>query len=381
MRQRDEVERLVRGWHDFEVKSGASPVIDFDCAPHVEGEIVEGRFDVLRRLTALRSNADDPTVDIVDAHAAYLGALLGERLDLDPYVRRTQGCPAPGWTSAHLDGVITAAKEALARVDVAWNDRTRVALNALSPNVDAADAGEVIRGYAAKHEQAVRLLTGATADFELDVETVHLDAYWSYWLDGEGRRARLRVNAQTASFTELDAYRFALHEVLGHALQYANLTATAESTDTAWPRQLAIHCPHQVLFEGLAQVLPLAVSRDDDLVNARTRLDHVTQLVSAELHVMVNAGAAPATCREHAAQRVPFWGDGDVASILRDRALDPQLRSYLWAYPAGLDWFLAAHDAGGSVFRDVLQAGYQRPLVPRELEQLWPAGPRVGGDA
>lgn len=96
---------------------------------------------------------------------------------------------------------------------------------------------------------------------------------------------------------------------------------------------------------------------------------------------MVDAGASATACREYAAARVLFWTDGDVASILRDRMLDPQLRSYLWAYPAGIDWFLAAHGAGGGVFGDVLRADYQRPLVPGELEQLWPAGPRIGGNA
>lgn len=198
---------------------------------------------------------------------------------------------------------------------------------------------------------------------------------------GEGHSARLRINQRTAAFTELDAYRFALHEVLGHALQYSNLTATAAGLNVDWPRQLAIHCPHQVLFEGLAQVLPLAVKPDDKLVRARTRLDHVTQLASAELHVMVNAGAGAVACRERATSLVPFWTDDEVAAILRDRTLDPQLRSYLWAYPAGIDWFLALHDAGGSLLAEVLHAGYQRPLVPGELEELWPAGPRIGGDA
>jgi hypothetical protein len=116
-------------------------------------------------------------------------------------------------------------------------------------------------------------------------------------------------------------------------------------------------------------------------VRARTRLDHYVQLVNAELHLMVNVGASASACRDHALSRLPFWRATDVASALRDRSLDPQLRSYLWAYPAGIDWFLNLHDHGGSLLAEVLHAGYQRPLVPRELEQLWPAGPRIGGNA
>ena len=383
MGDRDRLERLVRGWHGLEKKAGSSAVIDFDCAPDVVGDVVQDRFDVLDRLVALRSKANDhdDVSAVLDAHLGYLRALLGERLGLAEYIEVTQGSPPRGWTPDYVAAIGDEARRALADVDVAWDERTRAAFDALSPTVPAGDAGDVIRDYAREYEAQVRTLTGAETTFELDVETVELDAYWSYWLDGEGRSARLRINQRNASFTQVDAYRFALHEVLGHALQYANLTDVSERAETPWPRQLAIHCPHQVLFEGLAQVLPLAASPDDPLVRARTRLDHYVQLVNAELHLMVNAGASASACRNHALSRLPFWRATDVASALRDRSLDPQLRSYLWAYPAGIDWFLNVHDHGGSLLAEVLHAGYQRPLVPRELEQLWPAGPRIGGNA
>ncbi|WP_433786952.1 hypothetical protein ACQPX6_08920 [Actinomycetospora sp. CA-101289] len=382
MEDRDRLERLVRGWHDLEKKAGSIAVIDFDCAPDVVGDVVQDRFEVLDRLVALRSTTDDPDIStVLDAHLSCLRALLGERLDLPEYIELTQGSPTEGWTPDYVIAVGDLARRALADVDVAWDEHTRTAFDALSPTVPAGDAGDVIRDYAREYQGQVRSLTGAETTFDLDVETVELDAYWSYWLDGEGRSARLRINQRNASFTQVDAYRFALHEVLGHALQYANLTDVSCRAETPWPRQLAIHCPHQTLFEGLAQVLPLVASPDDPLVRARTRLDHYVQLVNAELHLMVNAGASASVCRDHALSRLPFWQAIDVASALRDRSLDPQLRSYLWAYPAGIDWFLNLHDHGGSLFTEVLHAGYQRPLVPRELEQLWPAGPRIGGNA
>jgi len=163
--------------------------------------------------------------------------------------------------------------------------------------------------------------------------------------------------------------------------QYASLTDHAETVDVDWPRLLAIHAPYQCLFEGLAQVLPVAATPDNELVVARTRLDHYTQLVNSELHIMINAGVSAGECRDHALARVPFWTERDVMAVLRDRSRDPQLRSYLWAYPAGLDWFLALHDHGGSLLAEVLHAAYERPLVPSELNKLWPAGPRLGGNA
>jgi len=273
------------------------------------------------------------------------------------------------------------AQEALASLDIGWDASTWERLRELEGAVSAAEAGPLVREYAEAFEPTVRKLTGATAEFRLSVETVEEDAYWSYWLDGAGRDARLRINLKNASLTRGDAYRFALHEVLGHALQYASLAEQAEHHPVDWPRLLSIHCPQQVMFEGLAQVLPLIASPDDELVRARTRLDHYLQLVRAELHVMVNRGDSALTCLEHAATRVPFWTRQAVGNELVDRSRNPQLRSYLWAYPAGLDWFVRLYEAPSTVLSEVLRDAYQRPLSPRELTEFWPGGPVLGGDA
>ena len=243
-----------------------------------------------------------------------------------------------------------------------------------------ADPRAAIREFADKFEPAVRKLTGTTTDFKLSIENVELDVYWSYWLDGAGRDARLRINLTNASLTSNDAYRFALHEVLGHALQYASLADYAESHEVDWLRLLCIHCPHQVLFEGLGQVLPLIADPDNELVHARVRLDHYLQLVRAELHVRINCGESATSCRDHALRRVPFWSNTVIARDLSDRSTSPQLRTYLWAYPAGIDWFINLHEAGGSLAAEVLHEAYQRPLDPSELSALWPSGPAIGGN-
>ncbi len=359
-------------------------VIDYDCGPSASEIAPElDRFAVLQRLVSTRdcASAGSPVRDVATAHAAYLGALLGEQSELDDYMQRTQGCPAAGWTAEYVEHVGEVARKSLAELGISWDAESDSALRALSAPLDPAAAGDVIRSQAAAAESAVRVVTGATAAFELDVQTSDVDAYWSYWLDGFGRTARLRINKRRAVFHEVDAYRFALHEVLGHALQFANLSATADAEDVDWPRLMSVHGPHQVAFEGLAQMLPLAIGVEDERVLAQIRLVHYTQLVRAELHVLLNSGATARTCRDHAADRVPFWTDAEIGAHLSDRGRDPQLRSYLWAYPAGLDWFMNLHDAGGSLLTEVLHAAYQRPLVPRELERLWPAGPRIGGNA
>ena len=126
---------------------------------------------------------------------------------------------------------------------------------------------------------------------------------WSYWLDGAGQRVRLRLNLRNARFTEVGARQFALHEVLGHGLQSASLTAWCATDEVPWVRLLSVHAPHQVLLEGLAQAMPLFVAADDEALTTRVRFDHYNQLIKAELHLAINAGVSAEECARHARGR------------------------------------------------------------------------------
>lgn len=383
MQLRDQAEHAIRRWHALEEGAGASPVIDYDCAPPTEQiEPYPDRFAALDELTGLRHEADDDSAIAVqlDAHAAYLRALLGERPTLEEYVQRTQGCGARGWSADYVTHRGDLARSALGSLGIRWDAHTGRCLRELEESSPVQDPSTAIREYARNFEPTIRKLTGASAEFTLTIENVALDAYWTYWLDGAGRNARLRINLANASLTETDAYRFALHEVLGHALQYASLADHAETHDVDWPRLLSIHCPHQVLFEGLGQALPLIADPDNELIRARVRLDHYLQLVRAELHVLINDGDSAMMCRDHALRRVPFWTDHSIARELSDRSVNPQFRTYLWAYPAGIDWFINLHEAGGTLMAEVLHEAYRRPLDPSELRALWPSGPTIGGN-
>jgi hypothetical protein len=68
-----------------------------------------------------------------------------------------------------------------------------------------------------------------------------------------------------------------------------------------------------------------------------------------------------------------------IGDILTDRGANTQLRSYLWAYPAGIDWFTNAATADPETRGNVLRAAYRRPLTPDDLTALWPTGPTIGG--
>ncbi|MGW5410098.1 hypothetical protein [Actinomadura geliboluensis] len=384
MNLRDEIESTLRAWHAYETGRGSAAVIDFDCAPTTAApEPATSRLAIHQRLTDLHTRATETGAARLTARLtadlAYLGALLGEHPPLNDYVQATQGCPAAGWQDGYITHRGDQARQALTALGIQWGPDTARDLNAIEGPIETDDAPDAIRQAAADYEQAVRQATSSQAPFNLTIETTEVDAYWAYWLDGAGDKVRLRLNLRRASFTKVAARQFALHEVLGHGLQGASWSARAAAEDVPWVRLMSVHAPQQVLLEGLAQALPLFITPDDELLVTRTRFDHYNQLVRAELHIALNQGATIAELADHARFRMPWIKDAAIADLLTDRGANPQLRSYLWAYPAGIDWFANLADADKPTRTTVLRAAYRAPLTPNDLETLWPAGPTIGG--
>ncbi|GAA3954331.1 hypothetical protein GCM10023085_41030 [Actinomadura viridis] len=384
MNLRNEIETTLRAWHAYEVDRGATAVIDFDCNPTApKPEPAGSRLEIYLRLGELLDRAQQAGASRLAARLtadrAYLGALLGERLPLAEYVRATQGCAAAGWPDAYITHRGDQARQALAALGIDWSRDTSRDLHRFEGPLDIQDAPDAIRQAAADYEPAVRDATGSRAPFNLTVETTEIDAYWAYWLDGAGHDVRLRLNLRRASFTKVAARQFALHEVLGHGLQGASWSDHAEAEDVPWVRVMSVHAPQQVLLEGLAQALPLFIAPDDETLVARTRFDLYNQLVRAELHLALNQGASIDELAEHARRRMPWTTDTAISDLLSDRGANPQLRSYLWAYPAGFDWFTNLAEADTATGSEVLQASYRDPLTPTDLTALWPEGPPIGG--
>lgn len=381
MTVRDEIERTLRAWHAYEMARSTAEIIDFDCHPTAEdAPAATSRLAVYHKLHDLRGSTIDKWLTArLDADLAYLRALLGERQPLAEYIRATQGCSAAGWDGSYVEQRGALARSHLEGLGIAWGPNTDKELQEREVALTPEEAAEAIGDAAKELEPLVRQATGTTAPYRLSIETAAVDAYWSFWLDGAGQDVRLRLNLKQARFTRVRARQFALHEVLGHGLQSASLAARCQHHDVPWIRLLSVHAPHQIMLEGLAQAMPLFVTSDDTEVIARVRLDHYLQLVRAELHLAINSGHSADACVAHARARVPFWSDEDIANELTDRGADPLLRSYLWSYPAGLDWFVALADSAPQAIGKVLHAAYRDPLTPADLTALWPAGPAIGG--
>jgi hypothetical protein len=385
---RDAAEAVLRNWHQYELARKGLAIIDYDCMPTEAnvGEPITGRLDAYDRLSRLKSAAraatDIPLVERLTADVTFLEALLGAQHSLQEYVLRTQGCMARGWASDYIAGRAEEVRELLASRDISWGSKTMEDLEALEGHVSLPDARGAILAAAREFESCVRSYTGAQARPNIEVETVEIDDYWLYWLDGASQNVRLRLNLRRAKFTPVRARQFAIHELLGHALQYANISLQADSGFLPWFPLFSVHATYQVLFEGLAQTLPLFVAPEDDDLALRVRLDHYLQLVRAELHIALNAGSSIATCVEHAHRRVPWWRNEEIGDSLADRGTNsPLLRTYLWAYPAGCDWFINLAEKTTATFaQEIINAAYFQPLSVRELQERWKAGPPIGGE-
>jgi hypothetical protein len=265
------------------------------------------------------------------------------------------------------------AIRALGDLGIEWGPTTNDQLVDLGGPISPAQAAVEIREAAAEYEPRVRAVTGATAPYQLSIETADVDAYWHYWVDGAGSEVRLRLNVGRAKFTHVKSRQFALHEVLGHGLQAANIAQHSHQHDVPWVRLFSVHASQQTLLEGLAQALPLFICPDDEALIASVKLDHYLQLVRGNIHLALDDGDLDHMAAQ-ARDLVPFWSDEEISDTFTDRSTSPLLRSYLWSYGAGLDWFVNLFEEGPIAFR-TLQIAYRQPLRPTELLDIWPEGP------
>jgi hypothetical protein len=105
----------------------------------------------------------------------------------------------------------------------------------------------VARGYrpASEYESIVRQSVGTDASFSLRVETVDVDAYWGYWLDGVGENVRLRLNLRHAQFTKVGADSSRSTRFLGDTPQSGQLHRSRPQVNVPWVRLLSVHAAAQ----------------------------------------------------------------------------------------------------------------------------------------
>ncbi len=126
---RDELEAILRGWNAYEVARRAKPVVDFDLRPDLTDAVpVESRLEAYHRCLDVLQRATDAAAshvqDRAQADATYLAALLGARIPLADYLRRTQGCDAIGWPTDYLASRRAQLQEALDGLGIGWGPKS-----------------------------------------------------------------------------------------------------------------------------------------------------------------------------------------------------------------------------------------------------------------
>jgi len=380
---RDEVDGIVRTWHMYEVARGGAPIIDYDLQPHDHepappastDEVVARLQDVAARTT------DTQLLEYVNAHIAFGQALTSGNWLFADFVKMTQGVWPRRWPPGDVEKSRSSAASHLAQLGIELGPQTRSMLNDLDRPLQSSEVEVAILEAASDLRPQVSGLVGELAPFDVEILLVQdPSVYWAYWIDGAGSKARLRINESNASFTDVTAVQFALHEVLGHAAQAAGWARELSKEPDAWPRTSCLHTPQQVILEGWAQALPLYLETEDHRLTARVRLLHYVQISLAQAHMNLQEGASPDRVRDWLREQLPWLSAIEIDTAIRDRLVDPQTVTYLWSYPVGLDWFIRLRDSGLAASADLRSVMYRQSLSPIDAQRLSPDVPIHGID-
>lgn len=397
MSLRDNLTRVLRSWNAYEINSGQPPIIDYDCQRVSPSNTTpaRNRSEVLSGLLHLEAEiggGDSMLVSRIQADVAYLKALLGERAPLGEYIQLTQGCYPHGWPEEYIDALRDSVRRRLADRGTEWGPQTSQQLDLQQIEATGGsplkygDAADFMKDVVGRLKPSVCELVGVDPPFEVDIRVVDEDTSWNAWLSGAGSHMLFQLNRNSSRvpprmMTRVEAKRLAIHEVLGHALQYASFAQRYADDDVPWVPILSTHAPHQIMLEGLAQTLPCLVAPDDEQLMDSVHLGHYRTMVLGQLHAKLAQGATDSECADYAKSHVPSWSAQRITGFLQARRQDPNSSSYKWAYPAGAAWFMALASAEPETVKHVLRTCYQDPLAPADLAVLWPAGPPIGGPA
>lgn len=370
-------------WDRHERANNRPAIVDYAPASPRDETPVLARWDVRERLIELQNEAPNTAAhQRIDAHLAYLDATCGVREPLTTYVQRTQGLTPHEAPEAYVQELQSRLQVSLGDLGLTFADDLPEALENAEGLVRIEDIPELFRDILATWKPTFDAYVRQTGDWSLDIEIVEIDDYWSYWVDGIGSSFRLRINRRNARFTSVLATQFVFHELLGHASQLDAWRRSSEAgAVTPWRIYSSVHTPHQPLLEGLAQALPLFVNEAADApLLLRIQLSHFMQLARNQIHVWAESVNDLRAIIDRATQLVPWWTPDKIVREIQDRSVNPLLRSYLYAYPAGLDFFTRAScHLDESARQSLVERCYAEPLFPSELESLTGLTWSIGG--
>ena len=376
---------VYRGWEALEQRltGEARTILDFDLAPAQDSRPYSSRADVLRDVERLRDQvqpADDEGEFLrakLYASAVYLRTLLGETIPFDVYVEEILGVKPFLFTEAELDAARQRVIALLERDGIEYRAEDREKYEALHRLTESAEVRARVEGSRDVLMQRLAALIPVPPLDDVTVEFANEDRYWSAWVSGslsEGMKLRINLHPRITYLKGAPAV-LAAHEYCGHIVQaqvWRGRIAAGEMNQAVG--LTTVHGPEQFLMEGLAQIIervlldPATISREEALaLEAST----YSNMVSTNLHVLVNTGVSPDEVYAYARARLPFASDLKLRSEIRDRGQNPLFRVYQYVYGISEHYFMQLLAFPLAKQRTILQACYAHAQTKPQLDRLF----------
>ena len=383
------ISRFYHRWHALEAALAEGvQVLDFDYCPREDLSDGEppftDRLEALRHLERLRERlADGAAGGLCNAEflalkltgsAAFLRALMGERIPFGPYLRATMGIDPEPVPTQEIEALRSELEQTFSKLGIPFSPEGKPAYDRYMVMRDTSGFGDALRREADRWVGLLQGRVGLMAQPAYGIEVVSEDAYWANWIDGSvAAGIRLRVNTHPRiTFLNGCETGFAVHEIGGHALQLLELDAArrAGRVDGA-ALNLTVHSCEQFQLEGLAQSVLLLVAEEGEIPEALA-IEHLLRryhgAVQNNAQLEIEAGRPVDEVVEEVLGRSPFTTPLKALSDLRDRGRHPLYRAYMHVYPPSLRKFLTACELSPARRREFLRLMYTRLWTPDQID-------------
>ncbi len=388
------ISTFYRRWDALErSRPDGGLVLDFDMAPRVPTPgPYASRREALTELERLRE-ACEGSAELIDeslvsaklrGSAAYLRALMGERLPFAAYLEATMGVAPRYLSDQALDVLRDESARRFEAHGVPFTAEGRHQLGRIFEGASPALVAQELPGLATLFVERLREMLPDLASPRYTIEFAETDAYWANWIDGtHADGITLKVNThERIEYEQRSARGLAAHEIAGHAAHVAGMRqAVRDGRLDACALNLTVHSCEAFHMEGLAQVALYALSRPGELdegdeLRLRHRMHSGAVLNQAQIRMEHGMALEEAAAWAHA--RCPLLNPKNVHASLRDRARSVLYRGYMHVYAPSLAFFLAVRSMSRAGRTAFLREAWSSVSTPSQLRGALEAAGAAG---
>jgi len=364
---------IIFKWDEFERRQNRIEIIDFNLLSEFKTRSkYKNRRDILSDLEFILPKITDERIQSKTlSHITYLRALIKDAIPFHAYIENTQQIPVKYFSEAYIRQIQIELNLTLDELHIDFNEKTLDSLNALDSEIPDQDCEKYFSQIYEKNKPYVESHLNREFDFDMIIETVNEDAYWSCWVDSKDDAFRLRINLKAKPYTQTKVLQMVYHELLAHCCQMAFWREQIREGKLSRIWGLTtVHGPEQFLFEGLAQTLPLFFKNeftDNILLQAKIKLSHYDALIWNNLHIMINEAKTANECIKYAKNYLPWTKENNIRNDLISRLENILFRSYQYVYPCSFDFFMKLANKCGELkpefYSDILLYSDLKPLL------------------